>query len=331
MKIAILSIGPELYSTNRLVEAGKKRGHEVLLLDHSKCHLIMEKGKPSVVFGGEKVLGVDVIIPRIGSSLTQYGAAVIQQFDIMGVPSLVTSTALIRSRDKLRSLQILSKSGVGIPKSAFARHPMAKDVKQLINEIGKVPVILKLLEGTHGTGVIKVDTIESAKSALEAFSGIKKDIIIQEFIEESGGKDVRVIVIGGKVVAAMERTSDVEDFRSNLHKGGTARPVTLDKKTEDAAIESAKLLGLTIAGVDLLQSARGPLVIEVNSSPGLQGIETATGIDVAGKIIEEAEKKSDKKKRIKEKNKVKKLKKKIKKIIKKIGNVDDVSPILFNF
>lgn len=322
MRIAILSIGPELYSTKRLIEAAEKKGHEVVLIDHSKCHLIMEKGKPSIVFNGEKVKNIDMLIPRIGASLTQYGTAVIQHFDIQGVPSLVTSTALIRSRDKLRSLQILSKSGVGIPKSAFARHPKTDDVKQLIEEIGTMPVILKLLEGTHGTGVIKADTIQSATSALEAFSGIKKDIIVQEFVEESGGKDVRVIVVAGKVIASMERKGSGGDFRSNLHKGGKSKPVKIDKKTEDAAIESAKLMGLSIAGVDLLMSSRGPLVIEVNSSPGLKGIEMATGIDVAGYIIEAAEKKHDKKTRIKEKNKVKKYKKRIKKMIKDIDDDD---------
>lgn len=320
MRIAILSIGPELYSTKRLVEAAEKRGHDVVLIDHSKCHLLMEKGKPSIVFNGEKVKDIDVIIPRIGASLTQYGAAVVQHFDIQGVPSVVTSIALLKSRDKLRSLQILSKSGVGIPKSAFARHPKTEDIKRLINEIGTVPVILKLLEGTHGTGVIKADTVQSAKSAFEAFSGIKKDIIIQEFVEESGGKDIRVIVVGGKIIASMERAGSSDDFRSNLHKGGTSKKVEIDKKTEDAAIESAKLMGLTVAGVDLLMSSRGPLVIEVNSSPGLKGIEKTTGVDVASAIIEAAERKHDRKTRLKEKNKVKKYKKKIKKMIKKIND-----------
>jgi ribosomal protein S6--L-glutamate ligase len=267
MKIAILSKGPNLYSTKRLVEAGQKRGHEVVIIDHSKCHLLMEQGKPSVSFAGEKIKDIDIIIPRIGASLTQYGAAVIQHFDIQGVPSLLSSTALIRSRDKLRSLQYLSKSGIGIPKTVFARHPKAEDVKQLINEIGTTPVILKLLESTHGNGVIKADSVSSAKSALEAFSGIKKDIIIQEFIEEANGKDLRVIVVGGEIVAAMERTGADGDFRSNMHKGGSAKKIELNKKTEMAAIESVKLLGLTVGGVDLLEAERGPLVIEVNSSP----------------------------------------------------------------
>lgn len=316
MKIAILSTGPELYSTKRLVEAGKKRGHDVVVIDHSKCHLVMEKGKPAIVLGGERLKDVDVIIPRIGASLTQFGSAVIQHFDIQGVPSIVSPTALIKSRDKLRSLQFLSKSGVGIPKTVFARHPKADDVKMLINEVGGTPVILKLLEGTHGTGVIKADSVSSAKSAVEAFSGIKKDIIVQEFIEEAGGKDLRVFVVGDKVVGAMERSSNGEEFRSNLHKGGSAKTIELDEKTKMAAIEAAKLLSLTVAGVDILESKRGPLVIEVNSSPGLEGIEKSTGVDIASEIIMAAEKKYEKKAKLKAKTKAKKKKKKIKKIIK---------------
>jgi ribosomal protein S6--L-glutamate ligase len=218
---------------------------------------------------------------------------------------------LIRSRDKLRSLQILSKSGIGIPKSVFARHPKANDVKELIKRVGGTPVILKLLEGTHGTGVIKADTVASAKSAVEAFSGIKKDIIVQEFIEEAGGKDLRIFVVDGEVVGSMERTSSGIDgeFRSNLHKGGSAKAIVLDKKDEMAAIESAKLLGLTVAGVDMLMSNRGSLIIEVNSSPGLHGIEKATGVDIARKIIEAAEKKHIQKNKLKEKIKAKKKKK----------------------
>jgi ribosomal protein S6--L-glutamate ligase len=317
MKIAILSKGPNLYSTKRLVEAGKKRGHEVSVIDHSICSLVMEKANPSILINGEKIDDVDIIIPRIGASLTQYGAAVIQHFDIQGVPSVLSSIALIRSRDKLRSMQYLSKSGIGIPKTVFARHPNAENVKHLINEIGKTPVILKLLESTHGNGVIKADSVSSAKSALEAFSGIKKDIIIQEFIEEADGKDLRVIVVDGEIVAAMERSGAEGEFRSNMHKGGSAKTIELNKKTEMAAIESAKLLGLTVAGVDLLESERGPLVIEVNSSPGLQGIEKATGIDVAEKIIEAAEKKFEKKQKLRAKTKAKKKKKKIKKSIKR--------------
>jgi ribosomal protein S6--L-glutamate ligase len=313
MNIAILSRSPQIYSTRRLVEAAEKAGHNVVIIDHTKCHLIMEKGKPSIKVAGEHLHDIDVIIPRIGASVTTYGSAVIRHFDLMGVASLLTSTALIRSRDKLRSLQILSKSGVGIPKSVFARHPKSNEIKDLIQEVGGTPVILKLLEGTHGTGVIKADSISSAKSAVEAFSGIKKDLIVQEFIGEAGGKDIRAFVVDGEVVGAMERAGQADEFRSNLHKGGVARPIEIDKKIVSAALEATKLMGLTVAGVDLLLSSRGPLVIEVNSSPGLQGIETATKLDIAGKIIEAAAKKVAKTVKDKDKAKLKKRKKKVKK------------------
>ena len=313
MKIAILSRSPQIYSTRRLVEAAEKLGHEVVIINHTKCHLIMEKGRPSIQIGGVPITDIDVIIPRIGASVTAYGSAVIRHFDLMNVPSILTSTALIRSRDKLRCLQIISKTGVGIPKSVFARHPKADDVKLLIKEVGGTPVILKLLEGTHGTGVIKADSVSSAKSAVEAFSGIKKDLIVQEFIEEAGGKDIRAFVVNGEVVGAMERSGQEGEFRSNLHKGGTAKAIEIDKKIRTTALEATKLMGLTVAGVDLLLSNRGPLVIEVNSSPGLQGIEKATGLDIAAKIIEAAELKFGKSIKDKDKAKEKKRKKKIRK------------------
>lgn len=313
MKIAILSRSPQIYSTRRLVEAAEKAGHEVVIIDHTKCHLIMEKGKPSIRINGEEIKNIDVIIPRIGASVTTYGSAVIRHFDLMGIPSILTSTALIRSRDKLRSLQIISKSGIGIPKSVFARHPKADEVKELIKEVGGTPVILKLLEGTHGTGVIKADSVSSAKSAVEAFSGIKRDLIMQEFIEEAGGKDIRAFVVGGEVVGAMERAGQADEFRSNLHKGGTAKSIEIDKKIKSTSLEATRLMGLTVAGVDLLMSSRGLLVIEVNSSPGLQGIEAATKLDIAGKIIEAAEKKAAKDIKDKDKAKLKKRKKKVKK------------------
>lgn len=310
MHIVILSRRPELYSTKRLVEAGRKFGHQMSVIDHTKCHLIMEKGKPSIRVDGERVKDVDVIIPRIGASVTVYGAAVIRHFNLMGVPSILTSTALIRSRDKLRSLQMLSLSGIGIPKSVFARHPKSDDVKRMIDEAGGTPVILKLLEGTHGTGVIKADSISSAKSAVEAFSGIKKDVIVQEFIEEAKGKDIRAFVVDGEVVGAMERSGQEGEFRSNLHKGGVAKPIELSSKEKAVAVEAARVHGLSVAGVDMIMSTRGPLIIEVNSSPGLQGIERATGVDIAGKIIKSAEKKLNKKLKEKEKSKGKKKKKK---------------------
>jgi len=310
MNIIILSRQPEIYSTKRLVESGLKRGHNIVVIDHTKCNLIMEKAKPAIRVGREYIKDVDVIIPRIGASVTTYGSAVIRHFDLMGVPSILTSTALIRSRDKLRSLQMLSKSGIGIPKSVFARHPKSDDVKIMIEEVGGTPVILKLLEGTHGTGVIKADSVSSAKSAVEAFSGIKKDIIVQEFIQEARGKDIRAFVVDGEVIGAMERSGQGDEFRSNLHKGGIAKPIELTAKEKAVAVEAANLHGLTVAGVDMIMSSRGPLIIEVNSSPGLQGIERATGLDIAGKIIEPAVKKINKKIKDKEKSKLKKKKKK---------------------
>jgi ribosomal protein S6--L-glutamate ligase len=312
MKVAILSKGKDLYSTNRLVEAAKERGHDVKVVDYTKCHLVMEKGKPNIRLNGENVGDIDIIIPRIGASVTTFGAAVIRHFGLMGVTTLLTSTALIRSRDKLRTMQMLSKSGIGIPKSVFARHPKENDVKDLIQEVGGTPVILKLIEGTHGTGVVKADSVSSAKSTLEAFSGIKQDVIVQEFIEEAGGKDIRAFVIDGEVVGAMERTGADDDFRSNLHKGGKAKAVELDKKMETISKEVTRHLGLPVAGVDLITSQRGPLVLEVNSSPGLEGIEEATKVDIAGKIIEAAERRFEKteKEKIKAKEKKKKKKKK---------------------
>lgn len=318
MKIAILSRGPELYSTKRLVEAGEKMGHEMLVIDSTKCHLMMEKANPGVKYKGELLTDIDIVIPRIGASVTTFGAAVIRHFDLMGVPSILTSTALIRSRDKLRTLQMISKSGIGIPKSVFARRPKSAEIKELIEEVGGTPVILKLLEGTHGTGVVKADSVSSAKSAVEAFSGIKQDLIVQEFIEEAKGSDLRVFVIDGEIVGAMERTgSESEDeFRSNLHKGGSAKAIPieeLDKKVVAVATEVTKHLGLSVAGVDILPSNRGPLVIEVNSSPGLAGIERVTGIDIAGKIIKAVERRFEKKTKEKEKSKAKKKKRKIKK------------------
>lgn len=314
MNIAILSRSSDLYSTRRLVESATKRGHNVVVIDHTKCHLVMEKAKPVIKLGGEAFSGIDVIIPRIGSSVTTYGAAVIRHFDLVGVPSLLTSPALIRSRDKLRSFQLLSKSGIAIPKSVFARHPKSNDVKNLIAEVGGAPVILKLLEGTHGTGVIKADSVSSAKSAVEAFSGIKEDLIVQEFIEEAGGKDLRVFIVDGEVVGAMERSGNEGEFRSNLHQGGSSRPIEPDAKVKTLALEATRVLGLTVAGVDIVMSKRGPLVIEVNSSPGLRGIETTTGVDIADKIIAAAEKKFTKRVAEKEKSKARKKKRKKKEV-----------------
>ncbi len=295
MKIAILSRNPEIYSTRRIREAGISRGHEVLVVDPTKCNLIMEKGRPSIQYNGEILSDIDAIIPRIGASVTTYGSAVIRHFEAMNVSTSLSSIALLKSRDKLRSLQLISKSGIGIPKSVFSKHSKSDDIESLINIVGGVPIILKLLEGTHGTGVIKVDSIQSAKSSIEAFSGIKKDIIIQEFIEEARGKDIRAFVVDGNVVGSMERSGKEGEFRSNLHKGGTAEVIELTNKEKMLAIEVVKLMGLTVAGVDLIRSEKGLLVLEVNSSPGLMGIEKATGVDIASFIISSIENKVNKK------------------------------------
>ncbi len=310
MKIAILSIGKNLYSTERLIQAVQERGHEAVVVNYKHCNLIIEQGKPKIRLEGEFVTEVDGIIPRIAASYTEFGSAVIRHFEAMSVVSSLSSLALLRSRDKLRSLQYLSKSGIGIPKTAFANSPIDDDVTALVNDVGGAPVILKLLESSLGKGVIKADSINAAKSTIEAFSGIKKSIIIQEFIEEAGGADVRVFIINGEIVGAMKRTSKEGDFRSNLHRGGTAEPIELTKKEAAVALEAAKLLDLKVAGVDLLRSKRGPLVLEVNSSPGLEGIERVTKVDVAGKIVDflihDIEKKRAKKARLKEKAKKKK-------------------------
>jgi ribosomal protein S6--L-glutamate ligase len=284
MKIAILSRGPKLYSTRRLVEAAEQRGHEVVVLDHLKCVLVIEKGNPNIFYGGKEVMGIDAIIPRIGTSVTFYGAAVVRQFEQMKVFSSVESQALVRSRDKLRSLQLLAKAGLGMPKTAFASIP--KNIDNVLEQVGGAPVVIKLLEGTQGIGVILAETHKSAKSVIESFLALKANILVQEFIKEAGGADIRAFIVDGKVVGAMKRQGLPGEFRSNLHRGGSANVIELSKEERETAIKAAKKLGLAIAGVDMLQSARGPLVMEVNSSPGLEGIEGATGIDIAGKIIE---------------------------------------------
>lgn len=316
MKIAILSMGKNLYSTKRLSEAVKKTGNEPVVVDYRMCNLVMEQGKPSIHVKGDYLVGVDAIIPRIGASYTTFGAAVIRHFEAMGVASSLSSVALVRSRDKLRSLQHLSKSGIGIPKTVFAKAPADDDVDLLVKEVGGAPVIIKLLESSLGKGVIKSDSASAAKSTIEAFSGIKKSIIIQEYIEEAGGADIRIFVVNGEVVGSMKRQGKEGDFRSNLHRGGSAEPVELSKKEQSVALEAVKLLNLDVAGVDLLRSKRGPLVLEVNSSPGLEGIEKTTGVDVAGKIVEslvaKIEKKKAKKAKLKEKAKKKKASKTIK-------------------
>lgn len=300
MKIAILSRNPHLFSTKRLIEAIRAAGHEALVVDHSLCDLIIEQEGPYIIYRGEKLEGVDAIIPRIGASVTFYGTAVVRQFELMGVFSAVDSQAIVRSRDKLRSLQILSKAGLGMPKTAFTNFSKGGE-KALIERVGGAPLIIKLLEGTQGLGVVLAETKKAGQSVIEAFHGLKARIIVQEFIKEAKGADIRAFVVNGKVVGAMKRQGAEGEFRSNLHRGGIATVIKLSKEEKAAALSAAKALGLDIAGVDMLQSERGPLILEVNSSPGLEGIEEATGVNIAGEIvkfIEEAvEKKINKKKK----------------------------------
>jgi ribosomal protein S6--L-glutamate ligase len=295
MNIAILSRDPKLYSTKRLKEAGEKRGHRVEIIDHMKCVLLIEKKNPMVWYNGRRLDYFDAIIPRIGASVTFYGAAVVRQFEMMKVFSAVESQALIRSRDKLRSLQILSRAGLGLPKTIFMDY--SRDTEGIIEAVGGAPVVIKLLEGTQGLGVVLAENKKAAQSVIEAFHGVKTRIIVQEFIKEAKGSDIRAFVVNGEVVGSMRRQATREgEFRSNLHRGGIATVVKLDRHEKHAAIEAAKKMGLGVAGVDMLNSKRGPLIIEVNSSPGLEGIEGATKVDIAGKIFQYIEKNAGTKK-----------------------------------
>jgi ribosomal protein S6--L-glutamate ligase len=294
MNIAILSTGPKLYSTKRLKEAGEKRGHNVEIIDHMKCVLYLEKQNPMVLYQGRKLDYFDAIIPRIGASVTFYGAAVVRQFEMMKVFTAVESQALIRSRDKLRSLQIFSRAGLGLPRTIFMDY--TKDTEGIVEAVGGAPVIIKLLEGTQGLGVVLAENKKAAQSVIDAFHGLKTRIIVQEFVKEAKGCDIRAFIVDGEVVGAMKRQAKEGEFRSNLHRGGTASVVKLDRHEKHAAIIAAKKMGLGVAGVDMLPSKRGPLIIEVDSSPGLEGIEGATKIDIAGKIIEYLEKNAQKKK-----------------------------------
>ncbi|MBS1647337.1 MAG: 30S ribosomal protein S6--L-glutamate ligase [Bacteroidetes bacterium] len=289
MKLVILSRGKTIYSTKRLIEAAEQRGHEVLQLDHMKCVLGLEKGRPHIYYNGKEISGVDAVIPRIGASVTFYGAAVVRQFEMMKIFTAVESQALVRSRDKLRSLQILSRAGIGMPKTTFANKSKDKDIDHVIESVGGAPCVIKLLEGTQGIGVILAENHKAAKSIIEAFLKLDAALLVQEFIKEAKGADIRAFVVDGQVVGAMKRQAKEGEFRSNLHQGGSATIVKLSPEERSTAIKATKKLGLGIAGVDMLQSARGPLVMEVNSSPGLEGIEKATGIDIAGKIIEYVE------------------------------------------
>ncbi|MFA5574087.1 MAG: 30S ribosomal protein S6--L-glutamate ligase [Brumimicrobium sp.] len=284
MKIGILSRDANLYSTRRLVEACISKGHQVEVIDHLRCDIVIEKGLPRLYYKNDYLGGFDAIIPRIGASVTFYGTAVVRQFEQMGVFSAVKSTGLSDSRNKLRSLQFLTKSGIGLPKTVFTN--FSRNVEEIIDSVGGAPVVIKVLEGTQGLGVVLAETKKAATSVLDAFNGIKARVIVQEFIKESGGADIRAFVVDGEVVGAMKRQGKEGEFRSNLHRGGTSRIIKLSEEEEWTAIQSAKALNLGVAGVDMVQSRRGPLVLEVNSSPGLEGIERATKVDIAGKIIE---------------------------------------------
>lgn len=294
-KIAVLSRNKSLYSTRRLLESIQYRGHEAVLLDHLKCDIVIEQDKPSIYYMGNSIEEIDAVIPRIGASVTFYGAAVVRQFEMMNIPTVVESQALVRSRDKLRSLQILARANVGLPKTVFTNY--SKEVSKIIDSVGGAPLIIKLLEGTQGYGVVLAPTKKAAESIIEAFHSMKARVIVQEFIEEAKGADIRAFVIGNRVVGAMKRQGREGEFRSNLHQGGAGTLIKLTKEQKDAALRASKAMGLSIAGVDLLESSRGPLVLEVNSSPGLEGIEKATNKDIATEIIRFLERKVESNKR----------------------------------
>ncbi len=288
MKIAVLARNANLYSHRRLVEAAKARGHELEIINTLRCYMNIASRRPEVWYNGEKLPRFDAVIPRIGASVTFYGLAVLRQFEMMGVYPVIESVAIGRSRDKLRSMQLLARDGIGLPVTTFAHDP--KQTEEVIRLAGGAPVVVKLLEGTQGIGVVLADTERSAKSVIEAFRGAGVNIMAQEFIREAGGSDIRALVIGGKVVAAMQRSGAKGEFRSNLHRGGSAKAVKITPEERATAIRAAKTLGLNVCGVDMLRSNHGPVVMEVNSSPGLEGVEKATGRDIAGKIIEFIEK-----------------------------------------
>ncbi|MBZ9728238.1 30S ribosomal protein S6--L-glutamate ligase [Salegentibacter sp. JZCK2] len=283
MKIKILSRNSHLYSTKRLVEAATKRKHEVEVVDPLKCDIVIEKRKPNIYYKGGYIEGVDAVIPRIGASVTFYGTAVVRQFEMMGAFTTTESESLVRSRDKLRSLQVLSRAKIGLPKTVFTNY--SRDVSGVIKQVGGTPLVIKLLEGTQGVGVVLAETKNAAESVIEAFNGLQARVIVQEFIKEAKGGDIRAFVVDGHVVGAMKRQGKEGEFRSNLHRGGSAEVVELTDEEEIAAVKATKAMGLGVAGVDMLQSARGPLILEVNSSPGLEGIEKATGKDIAKTII----------------------------------------------
>jgi len=283
MNIKILSANPNLYSTKRLVEAAKKRKHDIEIINHTKCDIVIEKKNPCIYYKGRLVENVDAVIPRIGASVTFYGTAVVRQFEMMRAFTTTESQSLVRSRDKLRSLQVLSRAGLGLPKTIFTNY--SRNVEEIVKQAGGAPVIIKLLEGTQGIGVILAETSNAAESVIEAFNNLQARVIVQEFIKEAAGADIRAFIVDGQVVGAMKRQGKEGEFRSNLHRGGSAEVIKLSDEEETAALKAARAMGLGIAGVDMLQSSRGPLILEVNSSPGLEGIEQATGKDIANIII----------------------------------------------
>lgn len=284
MRLVMMARNPRLYSHRRLVAAAMSRGHSIDIVNTLHVHMNITSSKPTLRYGGRTLPLYDAVIPRIGASITNYGLAVLRQFEMQGVYPLNESVAIGRSRDKLRALQLLARGGIGLPVTAFAHGP--RKAEEVLREVGGSPVVIKLLEGTQGMGVILAETDNSAKSIIEAFSAANVNIMVQQFIEEAGGSDIRAFVVGRRVVAAMKRTSSKGDFRSNLHRGGRAEPIDLTPEETDTALRSCELLGLNVAGVDMLRSRTGPVVIEVNSSPGLEGIEKATDQDIAGAIIE---------------------------------------------
>lgn len=288
MKVAILSRNPKLYSTRRLVEAAKERGHDVHVLDVLRCYMGITSGKPEIHYKGKVLDGFDAVVPRIGASVTFYGTAVLRQFEMMGVYPLNESVAISRARDKLRALQLLARKEVGLPITGFANKP--DDIKDLIKMVGGAPLVIKLLSGTQGIGVVLAETQKAAESVIESFLDLKASVLVQEFIKEAGSSDIRCFVVGEKVVASMKRQGKEGEFRSNLHRGGTAKLVEPTREERDTAVRAANIMGLNVCGVDILRSNRGPLVIEVNSSPGLEGIESATGKDIASTIIQFMEK-----------------------------------------
>lgn len=292
MRIAIMSRSKRIYSTKRLVEAANARGHEVEVVDTLRCYMNIASHRPTIHYRGQQLEGFDAVIPRIGASITFYGTAVLRQFEMMGTFPLNESVAVNRSRDKLRSLQLLSRRGIGLPVTGFARAP--DDIGDLIEMVGGAPLVAKLLEGTQGIGVVLCETRKAAESVVEAFMGLNVSIMVQEYIKEAGGADIRCFVVGDKVVAAIKRQAKPGEFRSNLHRGGSAQLIKITPQERAVAVRAARIMGLNVSGVDLLRSNHGPLVMEVNSSPGLEGIETATGKDVAGMIIEFLEKNAKK-------------------------------------